>query len=1275
MPDSGATILSALRHATTPAQEGVLLAEQAIGAAGSHNIALLLRCSGSVDVVALRRVIRLLSSRHQALQTSIRTDGEQFVQITDASAPPIELEYDDAPMTEADQWVAHRMSEPFELQRAPLARALYRTTDANTTLLLLIVHHGIADGRSLEVLRDDIVGLYRSLTENEDLPASSAISYVDFVRDASRRRQLAPATRTKEYWRRELEEPPALTELPTLRRTVTSSRRAATLKVAVPPAVTAQLRQIARQREVSNFALASSAAAALMMRYVGRTDVTFGVPFLSRLTPGTQDLVALTVNTLPLRLVFSSEVTPTFLDLSRAINIKSLKALVHQNISFDALLRIAKPERVPGRQPLMQIGLNHTVIEETAPPVGGVQFETLPAANGTAALELMINYVESGSESFFYLEYDTAIYDAASIERFAQHLLVTLRLATSDLTRRIDDFDYLSDDETHALLEAGFWLDKIDAPQDTAYGRFKQVADNTPGATAIEFREMRWTYKQLDDAVALAAHRLREAGVTLGSVVGVSLHRNPLMIATLLAVLRIGAAYVPLDPTYPPERLEYIRDHAELQIIVVDSETCGVWTEKGVDTVLRVDAHPSTTETFRRESEQRNDSVDPTTPAYILYTSGSTGKPKGVVGLNSNLVYLAEWAAKEFKDDLWRVLGATSLNFDVSVFEIFATLLNGGCVSLVPDHLSLTETAGWTGGLICIVPSVLSALLSSGDTAIQSQAVLTGGERLSQALATRTIEAMPNVRLINGYGPTESGVYATRHVCSSTVTSDPPIGRPIPGAQLAVLDTSGRLVPFGCVGELYIGGNGLSGGYLNAPHLTKERFYQVVIRDSTKTMYRTGDIVRWDDDQNLHFVSRIDDQVKVRGVRVELAEVESALASLPFVSQAAVTFSPARQTLTGYVVIGATEIISSAHVRAALGNFLPRAMLPSEINFLPSMPLTANGKIDRRALRSSKSRQATHVPFASSQEQALAAILAEVLGLDSVERHDNFFDLGGHSLHAFAFVQRVNDELGSDLSMKQFLAAPTIADTADRVGAVNAVSDYSVLLPLRESADGSPSPWFCIHPGFGLSWSYANLLPHVNKTTPMFGLQARGFASNESLPLSFSELVDDYVDMMVATSSSPSIRLLGWSYGGLVAFTAAHRLQDMGIRVESLVLLDPHIPNASERPDTFDLSEAGQLALESVLSVAPDREQAAAVIANLARIQPEFEAQPYNGDMLLIPASDGLTPEEVGTWQSLVKGETVVRPIEFGHYDMMSQTAAAEVAAVIESTFSTDGKR
>jgi len=1266
MSDIHANRSTIRRNPATFAQEGVLLAEQAIGAPGSHNIALALRCRGTIDEQALVRAVARLSSRHQALQTSfeVADDAHRFYQTTDATTPPLELRWHSGDGLAPDEWIAASVAVPLNLQRAPLARAFYRTVDADTAILLLVIHHAIADGRSLEVLRDDIVQLYEAEIDGVEPPEPSAEPYVDFIGKTLSRDERRTAKRTERYWRSQLDSPPALTEVPGSRPTITASRKAATRRVEIPRETTTALRDIAAAEGLSYFAVVSSASVALAMRYSARSDVIFGVPFLARFSPSTEDLVGLTVNTLPLRINLDRNPEPTFLDLARNINIKSLQALMHQDVSFDELLRLADPERLPGRAPLMQLGLNHTVMNETVPVAGGVYFESIPTPNGTAALELMINCVETATDSYFYFEFDRAVYDNGAIDAFAQHLLRALKTLVGDPLTPIGSFDFLSLEETAELNRAGSLDTEPSLHSGTVYQRFEKIASASPQATAIEYDGGSWTYQALSHAATQAAHILSAAGVHLGSNVGVSLTREPRLIVHLLAILRLGATYVPLDPAYPVARLNYIRQHSLLSLIIVDSKTAEQWTDTNDVDFLNIDNEPVSSENTDQIAWQRDEIVDQTTPAYILYTSGSTGKPKGVVGLHQNILYLADWASEQFATELWRVLGATSLNFDVSVFEIFGTILNGGCLWLVTDHLSLNALGSWTAGLICIVPSVLDALLSHGTGGISSQVILTGGERLTQSLVDRVLTMMPKTKLLNGYGPTETGVYATYYECSRLAQTDPPIGKPIRNAQVAVLDRRGSQVPFGSVGQLHIGGAGLSGGYFNSAKLTQDRFRHILLNGRPRLMYETGDLVRWDTDHRLHFVGRTDDQVKVRGVRVELAEVESALTALGVVSQAAVTFSMSRQALTGYVVLKISTRTSAAELRALLSQSLPSAMVPSEIYFIPEMPLTPNGKIDRKALSNMSYESVLETPFISPREQALAAILADVLGIPSVDRHDNFFDLGGHSLLAFVFVHRVNDQFNLGLSMKQFLATPTIAAVAEVNQTSSQSSDYAVLLPLREGSGGNPL--FCVHPGFGLAWSYANLLPFLSKTEPVYGVQAQGFDSQEKLPSCFQELVDHYVDVIVGLQQQGPIRLLGWSYGGLVAFAIARRLRSLERDVEELVLIDPHLPDRGATLDRFRLSAQGQAELQAVLAVAPEPKRARNIIQNLARIQSEFEELSYAGDVLLMPAADGLTPDEVQRWRTLITGQTSVAPIAADHYDMMSRSGAEQIVAAIK---------
>ena len=556
----------------------------------------------------------------------------------------------------------------------------------------------------------------------------------------------------------------------------------------------------------------------------------------------------------------------------------------------------------------------------------------------------------------------------------------------------------------------------------------------------------------------------------------------------------------------------------------------------------------------------------PANAAYVIYTSGSTGRPKGVVVPHRNVADLAAWAGRDIgPQHLSQVLAATSLNFDVSVFEMFGPLLGGGCIEIVRDVLALLErpAGGWSGSLVSAVPSAMSQMIGQGRSTVTADLVVLAGEALS-AHALNTIRAaVPGSRIANIYGPTEVTVYATAWYTDQEAQGAPPIGRPIRNTRAYVLDAALRPVPPGVAGELYLAGAGLARGYLNRPGLTAERFTADPFGPAGSRMYRTGDIVRWTAEGEIVYLGRTDSQVKVRGFRIELGEIEAVLARHDAVAQVAVVVredQPGDQRVVGYVVPSGTTQIETTELRDLAAAALPEYMIPSAFVLLDALPLNPSGKLHRQALPAPDyaALSAGRGPR-NEQERQLCGMFAEVLGLDRVSIDDNFFALGGHSLLVTRLVSRIRTELGGDLPVRAVFDASTVAALAERLSGADgefAAGALRPLLPLRPT--GGRPPLFCIHPGLAVSWGYANLLPHLPAEVPVYGLQARGLNGRDQLPGRVEAMAADYLAQIRSVQPAGPYRLLGWSFGGMVAQAITAILQAQGERVELLAVLDAH---------------------------------------------------------------------------------------------------------------------
>jgi amino acid adenylation domain-containing protein len=1272
-----------------PTQESVLFAEAAHGRPGTHNLALALRLTGSLDRAAVDGALRALTERHEALRVSITEhEGEPRQTIAHAVTVPLE-EVDlataghDPADAVLDRCFTEAQDRPFRLDRAPLLRATLFRLGEQRHVLLLVAHHSIADGDSLDVLAREFPPLYAACAEGRPNPLPPpALGYADHV---AARLSGAPdrrRARALEYWCAQLDGAPATLDLPMARLGGTTLRHAATHRRDLPRPVAARLRALAAEHRASLFSVLAAGAFALFGRYTGERDLVLGVPLSTRLEPGSEGLVALTVNTLPLRVAFDAD--QTFLPLLRQVQGRTLQALRHQSVAFHELVHAVNPPRSGGRQPVFQLALNHVRTGPAARPAAGLVTESLPIANATAAFELMLTFVESGDDIGFYAEYDTERFDAEAVHALADHLAHLLAGACADPGAALADLDLMDEEERRRVLHR--WND-TGAPlsDDTVPALFARQAARRGDATAVVCGTDRLSYRDLDRRSARMARLLTEHGVGEGDFVGLATRRSAATVVALLAVLRAGAAYVPLDPVYPQERLAFmVRDAAPALVISETSAAGSLPAGPGAPPVLLLD-DPQVTALLEAPGEDSFASaVTADHTAYVIYTSGSTGRPKGVAVTHRNIANLVAWAADAFGDGLGRVLAATSLSFDVSVFEVLGPLLNGGSIEVVRDLLEIGERGGWQGTLVSGVPSVLDRLIADGAPDLRADHLVLAGEALSPQVAARLRAAVPGARLVNAYGPTETTVYASSSAGQDTGADGPgaeapPIGRPLRNTRLYVLDDRMRPLPVGVPGELYIAGAGVTRGYLHRPDLTGARFVPDPFGEPGARMYRSGDIVLRRPDGQLQYVGRADDQVKLRGFRVEPSEVEAVLGEQPGVAQAVVVVHEDRRgerRLVGYVTPEADVVPDPDRLRAAMARLLPEYMVPAAVVPLDALPLSPTGKLDRGRLPDPGFGARAGRPPRTEDEIALAALFAEALGLPEVSATDSFFDLGGHSLLAIRLVRRVRARLGTGLTVRDLFETPTVQGLAQRLrpdpaapaGAPGAkaarTDDFGVLLPLRTR--GSRPPLFCIHPGFGLSWSYAALMRRLDSDQPVYALQARGITPADAMSGSYRELLDDYLGQIRAVRPHGPYRLLGWSFGGLVAHSLAVRLQAEGEQVELVAMLDTVMVTGDEHTpaDVWELIEAETAAVRQVV---PDEQRLLAVVANLIRLRDQFRPERYRGDVLFfVAAEEPGRPRTFGApWLPYVGGRLLEHRIACTHMEMMNARPAREIGDVV----------
>ncbi|MFI6374276.1 amino acid adenylation domain-containing protein [Streptomyces sp. NPDC050546] len=1033
----------------TPLQEGLYFHARYEDGPDVYLVQLVFDLAGAVDAERLRAAGQALLDRHPNLRAAFRQrrDGRP-VQVVPrrATLPWAEADLTGLDGTEVEREWRRLLDEDrdrgFDLATPPLLRFTLAGLGEDRFRLLITHHHILLDGWSVSVLLRDLLALY----DSADLPP--APEYRAFLDWLGRRGPAASLA----AWREEL----AGVDEPTRLATADSTAPGAIGQayVELPEAATRALAARARELRVTLNTVVRAAWAVVLSRLTGRDDVVFGTTVAGRPAeiPGVESMAGLFINTVPARVLLRPD-EPLRATLTR-VQRQYARLLDHEHAG------LADIQREAGLGELFDTLLvfeNYPV--DTAAGARDGSFR-ITGAHGRDATHYPVTLVAvPGPRLRFRLAHRTGLFGGDRAERTLTRLLRVLETIAADPGLPLGRVDLLAAEERTALTTSE--AAALPAAAVTPADLWEAQAAATPDAPALLDRGATLTYRELDARAERLACLLAERGAGPERTVGIALPRTADLVVALVAVLKTGAAYVPLDPSYPRERLAYIIGDTQPTVVLATTDTASALPDS---TPLLLPTGlgepPAGRPAPRRDPEQT---------AYVIYTSGSTGRPKGVAVTHRGVVELVEWAHAEFgPEGLAKVLFSTSLNFDVSVFEIFPALLCGGRIEIVENLLALVgeKRESWDVGLVSGVPSVLATVLAVGPPPVTPHTVALCGEAVSDQLVTDLQKAFPGARIANFYGPTETTVYATAGYTTAGHAGDtrsgaPPIGAPIAGARAYVLDQTLQPVPEGAVGELYLAGGGVARGYAGGPDLTAQRFVADPWGRAGARMYRTGDLVRWRRDGRLDFAGRADHQVKIRGFRIEPGEIESVLVRHPSVARAAAVVrqdQPGDPRLVAYAVPagdgGADPAVLREHTAAAL----PGYMVPAAIVLLDALPYTASGKLDRAALPAPGGSAPDSGAPGTEREEILCGLFAEVLGLPGVGVHDDFFELGGHSLLATRLMSRIRSVCAADLPVRVLFDAPTVAQLARRLGTVGAERTPDRLRPTTTAPALPPTP-------------------------------------------------------------------------------------------------------------------------------------------------------------------------------------------------------------------------
>jgi len=1040
----------------------------------AYNLPTGLMLHGKLDVGALRKALDVLVERHEILRTSIVTrNGEPRLHISPQRHQRFPLAQRDLSQTHdkytcLEDLIAEEATASFDLERGPLIRGQLIWLAAHEHCLLITMHHIIGDGWSKIILFRELSDLYNNLAGGANPSSESpAITYADFAQWQHRHMVSSYFSAHDKFWRDTLKGAPTLLDLPSNHPRPTHRRYdggIATCKF--EDGLRFKLQNLSKRHGVSLFATMLASWAILMRRLSGQTDIVIGFASANRERDEQRQLIGFCVGNLPLRLdVSGNQAVSEFLV---QVKQKSLIARHYQDMPFDRIVEVVHPERSNAYNPIYQVSFNWLTAPKSVPefsrltvlPLAGVsrKFMLLPDSSARNAMSscayaaAIFGHTTRDVPALFDLspilwddgetitggvEFARSLFDRTTIERWIEHWNCLLNAMVEDDTQPIDTLTILSSRDRETVINR--WNDtQLEFDEQLCiHDLFEAQAARVPDVIAVEDVSGRLSYSDLNRRANQLAHYLLTLGIGPDDRVAICVPRGLPMIVGMLAVLKAGGAYVPMDPTYPAERLAFMMTDSEPRVFLAQASTkdkAGPISANCTVLDLIGDEHLWAAQPASNPN-QKSHGLKSNHLAYLIYTSGSTGLPKAVAIEHRNTVNLLAWAQRVFSnDDLSKTLFSTSISFDLSIFECFVPLSTGATVRMVENLLELSHSAKDVS-LLNTVPSAMTGLLDSGNAQCSASIANFCGEPLKQILVDRLFAATDVQTIYNLYGPTETTTYSTVLKITRSDPSVPSVGRPIANTRIYILDAFGQPVPIGVAGELFIGGAGVARGYFKRPDLTAERF----LKDSFSStpgarMYKTGDLGRWRADGTIEFLGRNDFQVKLRGFRIELGEIEARLVEHPRVKESVVLAredGPGEKQLVAYCVTA--EPIEAAALREHLSALVPDYMVPSAFVFLAAMPLTPNGKLDRKALPAPEQTAyiaRTFEPPRPGMEAHVASIWRELLHKDRIGRQDNFFDLGGHSLLAVQMFSRIRQILGVDLALNTLFAAPELAKFA-----------------------------------------------------------------------------------------------------------------------------------------------------------------------------------------------------------------------------------------------------
>jgi amino acid adenylation domain-containing protein len=1187
--------MAPIAHSTTGAQvpsfgqERLWLLEQIDRGTAQYNISFTLSLEGTPNFAALKSALSAVVQRHETLRTGyIHAEGQLQLEIPavlEVSLPITDFSgIERGKRKELLSAALHaEANRPIVLDRDPVIRATLYRVDECEHVLQLTVHHVASDGWSMGVLFRDFAAFYNAgltgaVAQLPELP----IAYSDYARWQREQIASAEGERLISYWEDQVKGSSFALQLPTDRpRPARQTFCGAARQYWMSTELTIAIQEFCIREKATPFMVALAALYAVLARYSGQEDILIGSPIAARTRSETQELVGFFTNTVVLRSKLDGD--PTFHELVQRVRQTALEAYAHQDLPLELLIDKIRPEPDLSRSALFQVML---IFQNWALPrleLHGLEGSAQIVRTDTSKFDFTIELRSVGEAIEGVIEYNTDLFNAETIDRLWGHLTTYLHGAIAAPEQRAATISLLTSRERQQMLVE--WnATGATYPRDVGLHELIEAqVERTPDAVAVRFGNRSLSYRDLNARANQVANYLRKRGVGRDVLVGVCMERSIEMIVSLLASLKAGGAYLPVDPEYPTERLGVILEEANPPVVLTQSHLLKLIPPTGAD-YLCLDSHWE--QVGSESTSNLGVEVEGKDVAYAIFTSGSTGKPKGVLNTHEGIINRLLWMQDAYPlQQGGRVLQKTPFSFDVSVWEFFWPLLAGATLVVAapgrhrdPSYLvKLIQQERIT--TMHFVPSMLQTFLEANgvEECKSLTKVFCSGEALPYEVQQRFFERL-QAELHNLYGPTEAAVdvtyWACKRGCGNRIV---PIGRPIANTQIVILDGSRQPVPIGVAGELHIGGVNLARGYLHQPELTAEKFVPNPFPElDTTRLYRTGDLARFLSDGNVEFLGRNDNQVKIRGYRIELGEIEAVLKEQPEIEQAVVIAredKPGDQRLVAYLVAAASTVPTTLELRTRLKRQLPDYMAPAAYVFLDQIPISSNGKIDRKALPLSAETQTlqadTYIAPRSDLEKVLVGIWAEVLGVQRVGLDDDFFDLGGHSLVGVRLLAKIKKTYQVNLELAVLFEARTVRQFADVIRKLKQpISAEYTLVPIQPN--GYRIPFFCVHGVGGGVLNYRAIAKALGPDQPFYAFRSLLLTRKDIRETTIEELASVYIKEMRSFFPQGPYLIGGGSFGGIVAFEMAQQLYAQGTEPALLVLFDTSAPGSLQRVGTTE---------------------------------------------------------------------------------------------------------